>query len=184
MRGAWLAAGLTADDSYGVFQAALDPLTGAPLSQQSHRVFEHKRASASLTAGGLHLGADGTWALGQTGLCLFAGIDGGLLGGAEKGRYARWGSQPQGPTNPTTSESHTALAATFNATAGVQYVVPWRGGSLRLSAGYQYEAWWFTTWQSGGSSNFFTMSISDPGPLFRELGWQSQGLFLRSELVF
>jgi hypothetical protein len=182
-RVAWFAADLSADDSFGAFQAALDPATGATLSQQPLRVFEHKRASVSLAAGGLHFATDGTVALGQTGLALFAGVDGGLLGGREEGHYAHGAGDPGTANNPRTSENRSALAATLNASAGVQYVVPWRRASLRFSAGYQFEAWWSATAQ-GGSGNFGNVAPSEPGPLFGELGWQSQGLFLRSEFVY
>jgi hypothetical protein len=85
-----------------------------------------------------------------------------------------------------TNEDHrSAFLGTFNASAGMQYVVPWRDGSLRLSAGYQFEGWysWLASVQGDGS--FGGMGgPSGPGALFDSFGWTSHGVLLSAEFVF
>jgi hypothetical protein len=50
---------------------------------------------------------------------------------------------------------------------------------VRLSAGYQFEAWWFSTFQM---DDFFFPGGSDD--LVKRLDWQSHGLFVRSVFEF
>jgi hypothetical protein len=188
VRGAWMDAAFTADDSFGIVQRTLSPVDGAVLSEQAFGVLEHKRATLWVVAGGLHTAVDWSWGLGQTGLVLFARADGGLLLGRQNGRYTYWANYAvpvYDLRRPT--EGRTAFLGTFNASAGVRYVVPWCDGSLRLSAGYQFEGWYscgLASMQGDGGSFGGMGGPGVPGPLFDSFGWTSHGLLLSAELAF
>ncbi len=184
LRGAWLSAGYSADDTFGVVQRTVEPLTGFVLSQSTVQAFEHKAASLSVVAGGFHLAADGTWALGETGLCLCVGADGGLLIGHENARYSHWENATDVVFGPRASDVGTALLGTFNARAGVQYVAPWRRGSLRLGAGYQFETWGLWRPRTGGGAGFGSVAPSETPHLFDTFSWGAHGAYLSCEFTF
>jgi hypothetical protein len=187
LRGAWMDTAFTAADSFGAIQRTLSPVNGAVLSEQAVGVLEHKRATLSVVAGGLHTAADWSWGLGQTGLVLYARADGGLLFGRQNGHYTHWENYAVPVYDPgRTTDGRSAFLGTFNASAGVQYVVLWRDGSLRLSAGYQFEGWYscrLVSIQDGGSIGGMG-GPSGPSPLFDSFGWTSHGVLLSAELVF
>jgi hypothetical protein len=173
VRAAWMGLVVTADDSFVVTRTTIDPVTGMPVSGPLTPELEHERVSVALGGGGVHLALDATWALGGTGWGLLARLDGGVLAAGGEERYSSVGADFPGAF----SESHAGFLATLNATAGVQYVRPGRYATLRVSAGYQFEAWWFSVFEI----NLFPGGSQD---LLSQLGWQSHGLFLRTVFEF
>jgi hypothetical protein len=160
---------LRADDSFTITRT--DSANG---SQAALPVTTHQRVTNSFGGLGAHLALDGSWALGESGFALLGKVDGGLVGGGARQRASFSMSGPVSEPGATSEVRPSAVVTTLNARAGVSYTVLLSRAWVRLSAGYQFEEWWFDA----------VGKPAEQEALFKRLDWLDHGAFLRGEIGF
>jgi hypothetical protein len=134
----------------------------------------HQGATDTTTVAGIHAGLNGSWSPAGNGWALFGKADGGILGGGSTQRYSISMSGPAALPEESGTTHGGSLMTTLNLQAGVQYTVPLERLWMRLSAGYQFEAYWFSAVGGG----------ADKHALYKEIDLTDHGPFARCEIRF
>jgi hypothetical protein len=145
-----------------------------------------QRATQESFGAGPHLGVDGTCPLGTTGLALVARADAGVVFAANRQGYdVTAGALVTGPGTggvPVTvsvparsaTERGPGVIPTVNLAAGLDWSAPLGRSCVRITAGYELDAWWFRARGHGAEQN----------ALFTSLSQLSHGPFVRCRLDF
>jgi hypothetical protein len=143
-------------------------------------------ASQRTLAIGPHLGMEGSWGFGATGLSLFARGDGGALFGGTRQRYdlaasagetdSANGGTPLSLVLPPVSgtTSGPAIIPTAKAQVGLNWTVPVYQARLGLSLGYGVDTWWFLAVGKGAADN----------ALFKSFNQLNHGPFVNCQFDF
>lgn len=135
------------------------------MDSQGDGVILDQRSSDHFYGVGPHAGLDLFRGFGNTGLAMFGKLDMSMVFGRVHDGFAEtvYAGAGQPLTSGATAFDATEAAPTIGVEAGLAWK-PWACRRFRLSAGYEFEEWWYV-----GTANGNHATLSD------------QGFFLRSE---
>jgi hypothetical protein len=138
-------------------------MTGSAVPRATRQKFTNEFFGA-----GPHAVLDLAWPLGDRGLAVFGRVDGSLLvGGTEQRVREEFAFNVSGFGNEDETEGP-MLVPTLSVQVGVRWTIPCDSLLFHLSAGYQYEKYWYVAVGEGSDDAFF-----------HNIDLQTHGLFLR-----